>query len=163
MNTIRYTRYHCLVPHDVPNPNTNQVKEHLKRFQNLPATSPEYVPRLQALYADLAQHIAEEEEFDLPVLEKALVQNSARGKELSESLAKTFERTKYFVPSRSHPAAGENPIFESVVGLLTTPIDKLGDMLRKFPEEDTRKFPDGDARKFLDREVNKSADGQVRP
>ena len=54
-------------------------------------------------------------------------------------LAKSFGRTKAFVPSRSHPSAPSKPPFETVVGLLTAPIDHLGDMLRKFPEEGDHK------------------------
>jgi hypothetical protein len=48
---------------------------------------------------DLLEHIKEEESDDLPALEKAIATAE------SESLAKSFERTKAFVPSRSHPSA----------------------------------------------------------
>ncbi|KAH8193740.1 hypothetical protein TruAng_012094 [Truncatella angustata] len=89
-----------------------------------------YVPKLKELWKSLSQHIREEEKEDLPALEQAL-QNS---KGESETLAKSFSRSKYFVPSRSHPSAGENPLFESVVGLMVAPIDKLADMSRKFPQ-----------------------------
>ncbi|KAK7928582.1 hypothetical protein PG985_005772 [Apiospora marii] len=50
----------------------------------------------------------------------------------SETLAKTFGRTKHLVPSRSHPSAGKNPAFESVLGLMSVPMDKLADLFRKF-------------------------------
>lgn len=102
----------------------------LKEFQNLKGEDPKYVPKLNELWKSLSQHIKEEEKEDLPALEQAL-QNS---KGESETLAKSFSRTKYFVPSRSHPSAGENPLFESVVGLMVAPIDKLADMFRKFPQ-----------------------------
>jgi hypothetical protein len=78
---------------------------------------------------DLVEHIKEEENDDLPALEKAIATTE------SESLAKSFERTKAFVPSRSHPSAPSKPPFETVVGLLTAPIDHLGDMFRKFPNQ----------------------------
>jgi hypothetical protein len=78
---------------------------------------------------DLLEHIKEEENDDLPALEKAIATAE------SESLAKSFERTKAFVPSRSHPSAPSKPPFETVVGLLTAPIDHLGDMFRKFPDQ----------------------------
>jgi hypothetical protein len=78
---------------------------------------------------DLLEHIKEEESDDLPALEKAIATAE------SESLAKSFERTKAFVPSRSHPSAPSKPPFETVVGLLTAPIDHLGDMFRKFPDQ----------------------------
>lgn len=77
----------------------------------------------------LSQHIKEEETDDLPALDKQLDAADA------ESIAKSFGRTKAFVPSRSHPSAPNKPPFETVVGLMTAPIDHLGDMLRKFPDE----------------------------
>ena len=83
--------------------------------------------------ADLSEHIKEEERDDLPSLEKAL-QSPEAGKD-TEDLATSFERTKMFIPTRSHPSAGENPPFESVMGLLVAPIDRLTDMFRKFPKQ----------------------------
>jgi hypothetical protein len=78
---------------------------------------------------DLNQHIQEEENDDLPALESA-IQNDE-----SESIAKSFGRTKAFVPSRSHPNAPNKPPFETVIGLMTAPIDHLGDIFRKFPDK----------------------------
>lgn len=46
---------------------------------------------------NLDAHIKEEEEHDLPALEKAIAVDD------SESLAKSFERTKMFVPTRYVP------------------------------------------------------------
>ena len=77
---------------------------------------------------DLNQHIQEEENDDLPALESSL-----QGDE-SQSMAKSFGRTKAFVPSRSHPSAPNKPPFETVIGLMTAPIDHLGDIFRKFPD-----------------------------
>jgi hypothetical protein len=84
---------------------------------------------------DLNQHIAEEENDDLPALEMALQ------KDESQSMAKSFGRTKAFVPSRSHPNAPDKPPFETVVGLMTAPIDHLGDLFRKFPDHTTSPNP----------------------
>jgi hypothetical protein len=78
---------------------------------------------------DLVEHIKEEEGEDLPALEHIL------STEDSERLAKSFGRTKAFVPSRSHPMAPNKPPFETVVGLMAAPLDHLGDLLRKFPDE----------------------------
>ena len=80
----------------------------------------------------LGQHIKEEEKEDLPALEKALAAPENKG--TSESLATNFGRTKMFVPSRSHPNAGENPLFEGPIGMLTAPINHIADMFRKFPK-----------------------------
>jgi hypothetical protein len=79
--------------------------------------------------ADLKQHIEEEEEDHLPKLEQSMDKKS------SESLARSFHRTKKFVPTRSHPSAPDKPPFETVVGLLTAPIDKLRDAFSKFPTD----------------------------
>lgn len=50
-------------------------------------------------------------------------------------MAKSFGRTKAFVPSRSHPSADEKPPFETAMGLLAAPIDHIADLFRKFPNE----------------------------
>lgn len=78
-----------------------QIKEHLKEFQNLQASHPEYVPKIKKLYAILDAHIKEEEKDDLPKLEKALAQDD------SAKLGANFQRVKAFIPTRSHPSAGE--------------------------------------------------------
>lgn len=96
------------------------------------AQDSEYVPQLKKLYKHLEEHIQEEEKVDLPVLEKALASEENRGS--SESLAKTFSRTKAFVPSRSHPAAGESPYIEGPAGLPVAIFDHVADLFRKFPE-----------------------------
>ncbi|KAI9170872.1 hemerythrin-like protein [Paramyrothecium foliicola] len=109
----------------------HKVKELLKEFQNLKPEDGNYVQKLKELWAPLSEHIKEEEERDLPALEKALAAHAGE----SESMATSFGRTKAFVPSRSHPSAGEHPPFETVMGLLTAPIDHLGDLFRKFPNK----------------------------
>lgn len=58
----------------------------------------------------------------------------------SKELSRSFERTKMFTPTRSRPSAPNKPPFETVVGLMTAPVDKLRDLLfTKFPE---KKIPD---------------------
>jgi hypothetical protein len=98
---------------------------------------------------DLRKHIKEEETDDIPALEKVL--KSAD----SESIAKSFQRARKFVPSHRHPMARQRlvpwdllylvlmlirkrPPFETVLDLLTTPVDRLADILRKFPDEDDK-------------------------
>jgi len=110
----------------------HQVKELLKEFQNMNAASSDYIPKLKELWSVLSQHIKEEEDDDLPAFEKALSSHDNQG--ISESLAKNFGRTKMFVPSRSHPSAGEKPLFEGPMGMLAAPIDHIADMFRKFPD-----------------------------
>jgi hypothetical protein len=78
---------------------------------------------------DLNEHISGEESSDLPALEAAMQTSD------SEAMAKSFGRIKAFVPSRSHPSAPDKPPFETVVGLMTAPMDHLADLFRKFPDK----------------------------
>ncbi|CAN9423671.1 unnamed protein product [Alternaria sp. RS040] len=110
----------------------HEVKILLKEFQNMDPASSTYIPKLKEIWSLLERHIAEEEKDDLPALEQALSSEKNRGN--SQSLAKNFARTKAFVPSRSHPSAGENPYFEGPMGMLAAPIDHIADIFRKFPD-----------------------------
>ncbi|KAM6479995.1 hypothetical protein HDV62DRAFT_114129 [Trichoderma sp. SZMC 28011] len=107
------------------------VKELLKAFQNMKASDPDYVNQLQKLWGPLSEHIKEEEERDLPTLEEKL--QTVEGE--SASMATSFGWTKAFVPTRSHPSAGEHPPFETAMGLLAAPIDHVADLFRKFPNK----------------------------
>ncbi|KAG5913137.1 hypothetical protein E4U53_004989, partial [Claviceps sorghi] len=107
------------------------VKEMLKDFQQLKAADSRYVPQLKQIWGPLSAHIKEEEGRDLPALEQRLETYAGE----SEGMARSFDRTKMFVPTRSHPSAGEHPPFETVMGLLTAPLDRLADLFRKFPDE----------------------------
>lgn len=95
------------------------------------STDPDFAPTLDKLFKDLQKHVKSEEAVDLPTLEKALTDD------LTADMAKSFERTKMFTPTRSHPNAPNKPPFKTVTGLLAAPIDKLADLLRKFPDEST--------------------------
>ncbi|KAI1322685.1 HHE domain-containing protein [Xylariaceae sp. FL0255] len=108
-----------------------QVKEMLKEFQKMRSDQPEYVPKLKELWSVLSHHIRDEESHDLPALEDAL----APDKSFSHAIATSFGRTKAFVPTRSHPSAGEHPPFETAMGLLAAPIDRVADIFRKFPDK----------------------------
>ena len=106
------------------------MKEQLYKFQKLSSQDAEFLPTIKSLYADLKQHIEEEEQYDLPKLEQAI------GADESASIAKSFNRTKKFVPTHSHPSAPDKPPFETAVGLLSAPLDKIKDMFKKFPHDD---------------------------
>ncbi|KAL2131981.1 hypothetical protein VTI74DRAFT_4382 [Chaetomium olivicolor] len=114
-------------------PDPKQIKELLRDFQSMESKDPSYVPKLTELWCKLADHIEDEERYDLPALEAKLSPDQ------SQALSKDFSRTKKFVPSRSHPSTGEEAPFETVMGLLATPIDRLADMFRKFPEQPSSK------------------------
>lgn len=79
---------------------------------------------------DLRHHMDEEENIDLVKLDEAL------SKEESVGLTQSFDRTKYFVPTRAHPTAPQMPPFETAVGLMTAPMDYLSDMFRKWPKDE---------------------------
>ncbi|KAF7117197.1 hypothetical protein CNMCM5793_005917 [Aspergillus hiratsukae] len=103
------------------------VKEKLHTIQDMKPSDPNFMPTLQSLWADLESHMAHEESEDLLWLEDALSEQESLG--LSQSL----ERTKLFVPSHAHPKAPSAPPFETAVGLLTAPLDRLEDLFRKWP------------------------------
>lgn len=98
-------------------------------------SDPRFDPLLKSLLKDFEEHLKDEEMNDLPKLENALAVAE------SQALAQDFERTKMFVPSRSHPGSPRKPPFETVAGLLTAPIDRLGDIFRKFPTETRTAHP----------------------
>ncbi|KAK0610720.1 hypothetical protein B0T17DRAFT_629309 [Bombardia bombarda] len=106
-----------------------KVKEKLFELQNMTPAHDEFLPTLNSLWEDLSRHIKEEETEDLPQLEKHI------DSEASNHLANSFSTTKHFVPTRSHPMAPDKPPYETAVGLLTTPMDKLMDMFKRFPKE----------------------------
>jgi hypothetical protein len=97
-------------------------------FQSMTPTDVNFDSQIDTLWKVLSQHIKEEERDDLPALEKH-IDADASGK-----LANSFDRTKHFVPTRSHPSAPDRPPYETAAGMLATPMDKLMDLFRKFPE-----------------------------
>lgn len=105
----------------------NGVKSYLAQLQDMAPADPQFEVILDALMDVLHHHIDHEREEDMPRLEKALP------REESEAIARSFQRTKNIVPSRSHPAAPTEYYAENVVALMATPIDRLGDWLRDFP------------------------------
>ena len=76
---------------------------------------------------DLRHHIDDEEKVGLPKLDEAL------SKDESIELAQSFDRTKYFVPTRAHSWTPQRPPYETAIGLMTAPIDRLADVFRKWP------------------------------
>ena len=92
-------------------------------------SDPQFIPHLDVLLKDLHTHIEHESNEDMPRLEKLL------SREESQRLARSFERTKMFTPTRSHPSAPNRPYFENFAAMLAAPIDKFADLMRTFPEE----------------------------
>ncbi|KAJ5982130.1 hypothetical protein N7451_012230 [Penicillium sp. IBT 35674x] len=110
------------------------VKMQLKAFQSMKPSNPQFIPTIKALMVELSQHITNEETNDLPKLEEALSRDE------SKNYAESFGRTKMFVPSRSHPTTPNKPPYETVVGLLAAPIDRLADLFRQWPDTPTMSY-----------------------
>ncbi|EFQ32111.1 HHE domain-containing protein [Colletotrichum graminicola] len=85
------------------------VKEKLYWFQERRPEDLDFEPALSSLMEDLRRHIRTEEEEDL-----------------------------MFTPTRSHPSAPNKPPFETVVGLMEAPLDKLRDLFATFPTEEEK-------------------------
>lgn len=94
------------------------------------STDANYIPQLEEIWIPFLEHLKLEDSHDMPTLEDEL----KRIPGASQELARSFTRTKMFVPSRSHPFTGEHPPYETVLGFLAMPIDRLGDMFRRFPD-----------------------------
>ncbi|KAJ5835388.1 hypothetical protein N7447_001414 [Penicillium robsamsonii] len=107
------------------------IKEMLDVFQDLNCSDPRFIPTVTTLMEGLAQHMQDEEANDLVILEESLNSDD------SEKLADSLNRTKIFVPSRSHSYDLNNPQYETAAGLLSAPLDHLQDLFRKWPEEES--------------------------
>ncbi|CAF4617957.1 unnamed protein product [Rotaria sp. Silwood1] len=106
----------------------HKIKELLKKLETTSVSDPDYRATFDTAKDFLMYHIAGEEENDYIKLENAITA------EENDSIARSYERTKMFVPTRAHPSAPDKPPFETVVSLITAPIDKLRDLFSKFPD-----------------------------
>jgi len=84
---------------------------------------------------DLSAHIHTKETRDLVKLEGAVTA------EESERLARSFDRTKMFAPTRAHPELPDPP-YETVASLLAAPLDHLQNLFRRWPEAEFTPSPD---------------------
>lgn len=100
-------------------------------FQDLNSSDPRFFPTITMLMEGLARHMRDEEANDLVILEETLTSDE------SEELGETLSRTNMFLPSRSHLYDLDNPRFETVADLITAPLDRLQDLFRKWPEEES--------------------------
>lgn len=108
------------------------VKEHLAEIQDMAPSDPKFMPLLDDLMEVLHHHIEHETDEDMPRIEGLLSQ------EESEALARSFERTKLIVPTRSHPGAPTEFYLENLAALMAAPMDKFQDWMRSFPTEEDR-------------------------
>ncbi|KAL1742104.1 hypothetical protein HDZ31DRAFT_84369 [Schizophyllum fasciatum] len=110
----------------------NEVKENLYELEKLQPGSGQFDTLLEKTMAALRKHIDTEEQDELPKLEQLLMETD------SQSAAGSFVRTKMIAPTRPHPSAPDKPPFETVVGLMSAPLDKVMDMFAKFPSEEEK-------------------------
>ncbi|KAG8919388.1 hypothetical protein FRC00_011417 [Tulasnella sp. 408] len=109
-----------------------EAKNQLYELERTNVTDSNFPTLFKKLVDDLREHMRSEEENDLPKLEAAIP------REESEALAKSFQRTKNFVPTRAHPGAPDKGgLPETAAGLAALPIDKLRDLFASFPSQET--------------------------
>ena len=108
------------------------VKDRLKMMESMETMSEGHVTMLKDVMSKLREHMRDEEENEFPKLEAVLSDAE------STTIAKAFEKTKGIVPTHPHPSAPSRPPFESIAGFFATPIDKLKDMVAKFPPVEER-------------------------
>ena len=94
--------------------------------------SPAFQPTLDTLMHHLHEHIEHEKTEDMPRLEGLI------SRQESEAIARSFQRTKNIVPTRSHPSAPTEFYMENLAALMAAPIDRFRDWLRDFPTDEER-------------------------
>ncbi|PRP85458.1 HHE domain-containing protein [Planoprotostelium fungivorum] len=109
------------------------IKEIAFQLQSMKAGEDGFDMKFKELVSIVELHMKEEEEIDLPALDKGTTE--ADGHQLAEQ----FEKMKSFVPTRSHPSAPQNPVLQAAAGLVVTPFDKLMDQFRTFPSNQEKK------------------------
>ncbi|KAJ3572347.1 hypothetical protein NP233_g3149 [Leucocoprinus birnbaumii] len=109
------------------------VKERLYELENLKPGTDEHASKMQDILNHLKPHNESEENEDLPLLEKAIGYSGSR------EAAQSFKQTKKFVPTRAHPDAPNQPPYETLVGFLQAPIDKLKDYFSNFPSAEEKR------------------------
>jgi hypothetical protein len=100
-------------------------------FQDLSCSDPRFLPTITLLMDGLNRHMRDET-VDLVNLESCLTL------EESGELAESLNRTKIFVPSRAHPDSPDKPPYETAADLITTPLDHLQDMFKKWPKNEVK-------------------------
>ncbi|KAG9051307.1 hypothetical protein FS837_009574 [Tulasnella sp. UAMH 9824] len=108
-----------------------EAKKLLYDLERTNVTDANFPTLFEKLMKDLREHMKSEEENDLVKFEAAIP------REESERLAKKFQRTKHFVPTRSHPSAPDKGgLPETAAGLASAPLDKLRDLFASFPDKE---------------------------
>ncbi|KAG6554122.1 hypothetical protein Mapa_004038 [Marchantia paleacea] len=105
----------------------HRTKEILATLQSISDPSL-FDKRMNIMMAELRDHMKMEEEEDLAYLE------ARTDLDTRVTAGKTFSLGKKIVPTHPHPSIPEKFVaIEAALGLLITPLDKLGDLFTPFP------------------------------
>jgi hemerythrin superfamily protein len=100
-----------------------QVETILKEMEGAEAGGPEFFDLVGRLQAVLDDHIADEEEHQLPQLRAALDEQTLMG------MGRAVEALKLVAPTRPHPQAPQSALFHLTVGPGVGLVDRLRDLL----------------------------------
>ncbi|KAI0014801.1 HHE domain protein [Xylariomycetidae sp. FL0641] len=108
----------------------HKITEKLSRMQSKPVTDEDFLPLFENLWAATKKHF-EDEARDVLKLEEQL------GADETAKLSRSFERTEMLAPTRGHPSMPTNPPFATAAALLAAPLDKVANIFRKFPKNES--------------------------
>ncbi len=108
----------------------HEVKQNLHKAQSIDPYSDGFRSKVKDVMDLLIKHIQKEEKEILPMIHKYL------NEEQRTKAGHQFSRRKLIVPTRPHTAIPEDsPTLNSILGLLTAPIDKFRDLFTHFPDQ----------------------------
>ena len=108
----------------------HHVKENLYQAEHTNPYTPEFKTKVNDVMEVLVKHMDKEEKEMLPMLLKYI------SEEKRIKAGNQFMRRKLIVPTRPHTMIPEDPpTLNSLLGLLTAPIDKFRDLFNSFPDQ----------------------------
>jgi hypothetical protein len=109
----------------------HEVKENLYKAQGIDPYSEDFKKKVSDVMDLLMKHIQKEEKEILPSLAKHVTEEDRI------KAGNSFSRRKLIVPTRPHTMVPETPpTLNSILGLLTSPIDKFRDLFTSFPDQE---------------------------
>ncbi len=108
----------------------HEIKENLYKAQGIDPSSEDFKKKINNVMDLLMKHVEKEEKEILPSLTKHI------SEEERIKAGNAFSRRKLIVPTRPHTMVPEDPpTLNSILGLLTSPIDKFRDLFTSFPDQ----------------------------
>jgi len=109
----------------------HDVKQNLYDAANVDMNANDFKDKVRIVMDLLVKHIQKEEKELLPLLNKYISEDNL------VSMGNSFSRRKFIVPTRPHTMVPEDPpTLNSILGMLTAPIDKFRDLFVSFPEKE---------------------------